>query len=440
MAPNQAFGQPTPTRYFHMCAYAYVMSKRGAEKMMKLIESRDGYFAVSDHMMCDPIDVFNTYVIDPIIGGCYQDDDPSYAQSQFNNYGRVDKFDSDLWTNDERWTLEEREAALAAAGALDIKAAINDLYSAPVPAETIKDDFMKKIYAPVNPAPSQRNLLVRGIDFNSETHDQIMEIDWLEKMLDVNIYTDAMVSSSDKFNSGEVPWIFVSRADLHKWMPIFNMFLKEGRNFYAIHISDEFGKDDISWYSHSTCKAVIRTYYRADADLPNVITLPLGYARGTIETLAKQQLRDLAWSFEGTSWFGRSTALAALDDIVPNHKVLHPDWNSPGQKSRAEYAALISRSKFVPIVRGNHFETFRLYEALEAGAIPIYVRETNDDVYWNWLKKHITLVNIPDWTIAAKYMRHFLTNSADEERYRKGLVDQWTAWKADIHKQLAAII
>ena len=440
-APNQTFGQPTPTRYFHMCAYAYIMSKQGAEKMMKLIERRDGYFAVSDHMMCDPVDVFDSYVIDPLIGGCYQDEDPAYAQSQFNNYDRVDKFDSDLWTNDERWSEKEREEALQNAGPLDIRAAINDLYGgvpaevAAKPAEILKNDFI----APP-PPPSERNLLVRGINLTTESHDDIMEIDWLEKMLDVRIYTDAMVSSSDKFNPGEIPWVFVTRMDLPKWIPIFDTFSKEGRNFYVIHISDEFGKDDISWYNLPTCKGVIRNYYREDANQPHVITLPLGYAQGTHTKLMKSVAKDLVWSFEGTGWFGRNEKLAELKSIVPNHCVLHPDWNSPNQKSRAEYASLIARSQFVPIIRGNNVETFRLYECLEAGSVPIYVRESGDDLYWKWLTSKIKLVNIPSWSIAEKYMKHFLSNPNDADRYRKGLLEQWASWKAELRATLSKII
>jgi GR25 family glycosyltransferase involved in LPS biosynthesis len=484
-APNQTFGQPTPTRYFHMCAYAYVMSKQGAEKMMKLIESRDGYFAVSDHMMCDPVDVFNTYVIDPLIGGCYQDDDPSYVQSEFNNYNRVDKIDSDLWTNDERWSVEEREEALRNVGPLDIKAAINDLYGGGAPSASApatekpsgvnsatqnerqsgvaaappqkKDDFMEQLYkgiitpkatevkntieAPPSPPPViARNLLVRGMEFTPDTHDQIMEIDWLEKMLDLNIHTEAMVSSSDKFNPGEIPWIFVSRADLNKWMPIFRVFQNEGRKFYALHMSDEFGKDDISWYDLSSCQGVIRNYYRADANQSHVVTLPLGYAQGTRNELVKEQTKDLIWAFEGTGWFNRAQKLGELDELKPNHKVLHADWNAPGQKSRADYAKLIARSKFVPIVRGNHFETFRMYESLEAGSVPIYVREPGDEVYWNWLTAKIKLANIPSWSVAAKYIKHFMANPADAERYRKGISDQWTAWKVELRDTLSKII
>jgi hypothetical protein len=268
-----------------------------------------------------------------------------------------------------------------------------------------------------------------------------MEMEWLEHMLNVSIYTHAMVSSSDKFNPGEIPWIFVSRSDLHRWMPVFSIFEKEGRNFYALHMSDEFGKDDISWYNLPVCKGVIRNYYRQDANQPHVITLPLGYAQGMHkELVATVRTKDLIWSFEGTGWFDRGRKLAALDDLKPNHKVLHGDWNSPTQKSRAEYAKLIARSRFVPIVRGNHFETFRMYETLEAGAVPIYVREEGDDMYWNWLTSKIKLANITSWDLASKYIRHFLVNPSDEERYRKGLVEQWNAWKAELRATLSKII
>jgi GR25 family glycosyltransferase involved in LPS biosynthesis len=453
--PNQAFGQSQPAPYYHACTYSYLVSKSGAEKMMNLIKEHDGFYLSVDHMIVNNMAYFNVYFMNPLICNCTQDEDPAYVQSQFNNYGRVDSFDSDIWNNDERWSVEEREAALKEAGPLDVKAAIMDLYSAKptVSAKSPESEPYKYSQTPINDTMHkinliqtenkpvvQRNLLVRAINAGPSTHDAIMEIDWLEKMLDVNIFVEPMVGSSEKFNPGEVPWIIVSRADLHQWLKVFEIFTREGRNFYAIHTSDEFGQDNISWYKSPMCKAVIRNYHRADADLPHVITMPLGYAQGTIDELTKQRAKDLTWSFEGTGWFGRAEKLAALDGIVPNHKALHPNWNSPDQKSRSEYAALIARSKFVPIVRGNHFETFRLYEALEAGSVPIYVREVGDEVYWNWLTAHIKLANIGSWATAAKYMAYFMANPAEMEKYRAGLMEQWATWKSSLRARLARII
>ncbi len=126
VALNKIFGQQQLTRYFHFCAYGYVLSKRGAEKMMKIIAAKDGYYAVSDHMMCNHADIFNIYWLESQPVSCYQEDDPAYMNSQFNNYGRSDSFDSDLWNNNDRFTESECMTALIGNPELNIDAALKD--------------------------------------------------------------------------------------------------------------------------------------------------------------------------------------------------------------------------------------------------------------------------------------------------------------------------
>lgn len=423
VAPNQIFGQSRPTRYFHFCNYSYVISKRGAQKLLALIQARDGFFTSADHMICNHVDLLNLYFLDPKVAGCVQEQDPAYMQSQFNNYNRIDTFDSDLWTNDERWTQEEREAALNGAGALNIEAALN--------------------VVPVQAAlPAERNLLVRMMNTGGDDAKKaLMEAEWLEEMLNCTIWIEPMVKTSAEFKLKEVPWVIVSRQDIDAWTKVFKHFETEGRNFYAIHLSDENGKDDISWYKSPMCKGVIRNYWRADAAaMDHVIILPLGYTNGTKVGFNENSARACMWSFEGTNWFGREEKLKALEEVGPFEKKLFAKWNDPGQKSRAEYAAQLSRSVFVPIIRGNHFETFRMYEALEAGAVPIYVREAGDEEYWNWLNAHVPLANISSWSAAATYMKFFLANPEHLNKYRNGLLAFWKKWKSELRERLAMII
>jgi GR25 family glycosyltransferase involved in LPS biosynthesis len=420
VAPNQNFGQQTPTRYFHFCAYAYVLSKAGAQKIMKMIEGRDGFFTSADHIMCNHYELLNMYFLDPKLAACTQEDDPAYCESQFNDFSRIDKFDSDLWNNDERFSMEERAVA---AGSLDVRAALIDI-------QTVQ----------ASQAEGDRNLLVRMMGGSEEEHDKIMEIDWLEEMMNCKIHIRPMVKTNAEFEDREVPWVLVSRQDLDKWIRVFNLFASEGREFYAIHLSDEFGRDDISWYKLPNCKGIIRNYWRADATEEKVITLPLGYAQGTVTALQSAAPKRLTWAFRGTGWFDRAAAMESLKDIGPNDWRLYNGWNDPGQMSRSAYAGLVAAAKYVPCVRGNHYETFRMYEALEAGAVPIYVRSAGDEAHWNWLKAKLPLLNIESWNRAAAYLRHFEANEAHASKYRDGVLAAWAKWKVELKERLAAII
>ena len=125
--PNQVFGQPTPTRYMHFCAYAYVLSRRGATKVIEYLKARNGYWTSADHMICNLYEILNIYFLHPLVAGCYQDNDPVYQTSAFNDFSRKDSFDSDLWNNNEHFSKEEVEAALdAAPQELDILGSLED--------------------------------------------------------------------------------------------------------------------------------------------------------------------------------------------------------------------------------------------------------------------------------------------------------------------------
>jgi GR25 family glycosyltransferase involved in LPS biosynthesis len=107
---HQLFG--TSSRYMHFCAYAYVLSRRGAEKILDVLKAKGGYWTSADHMICNIHEHLNIYFTTPLLAGCFQDDDPSYCNSQFNDFSRVDKFDSDLWNNTDCFTSDEVSAVM----------------------------------------------------------------------------------------------------------------------------------------------------------------------------------------------------------------------------------------------------------------------------------------------------------------------------------------
>jgi hypothetical protein len=96
-----------------------------------------------------------------------------------------------------------------------------------------------------------------------------------------------------------------------------------------------------------------------------------------------------------------------------------------------EYQEMLLKSQFVPVPRGNHAETFRLYEALDYGAIPLYVRTQGDDVYWSWLRSHLTLLELTTWDQVPKVLELFRAFPKKGEEYRAGLLDQWAKWRTE---------
>jgi len=126
IAPNTLFGQQEPVRQFHFCAYSYVLSRRAAKRILEVIELKGGIWTSADHLLFNSLDKENVYVLDPLVAGASQDDDP-YINSDFNDFSRKDKFDSDLWNNDERFSLEEYSKCLENGNGLDIMGALNEI-------------------------------------------------------------------------------------------------------------------------------------------------------------------------------------------------------------------------------------------------------------------------------------------------------------------------
>ncbi len=282
-------------------------------------------------------------------------------------------------------------------------------------------------------------LIVYVVNANENTSKHILEYDWLNEIFGRKIEIKKMPETSADLKSGEQIWVLASRADLHIWQNIFKSFSAENRNFKVIHCSDEFGKDDISWYTLPNCKAIVRNYYRPECEsMTHVVQIPLGYSART--DISDLQEKKYTWSFEGTAWFNRPEKLAILDAVKPNFIKLYPKWNDSTTSSREDYFNKIKESIFVPIIRGNHFETFRLYEAIEAQSIPLIVREQGDDVFWNWLKTHLPLLEIKSYDHATKTMNFLLKNKEHLEKYRNEVYQAYMKWKTDCKNKVRALI
>ncbi len=436
VALNQNFGQSTPNRYFHFCNYAYVLSRSGAKKIMDIIKERDGFFTSGDHMICNHGDKLNIYFPDPLLAGCTQEGDPAYDNSKFNNFDRIDTFDSDLWTNDERWSIEEvrTKTALSAANDLNIHEAVKDAYIQMTMVEVPEA-------VPVQAKVESPTVTVYMINADADAKSKLLEAEWLDELFGKEIVIKRMPDNPDGFTKGEEPIVLVSRQDLNTWLNVFHHFKTEGRKWAAIHLSDEFGTDNINWYPDA--KWVIRTYYRPDpaANTPKIITIPLGYAMGGKRLEGAVPVnRKWTWSFHGTKWFGRAEKLAAFSQVPGGNYKIYDSWNDPGQLKMDEYKSLLRDSYMVPIFRGNHFETFRLYEALEAGAVPIVIREEGDKNFWDWLTYKLPLLNLATVGDAVKAATFFTNQWGHGEKYKNLLLNAWDDWKAQLKVNIRKLI
>jgi len=456
VAPNSAFGQNPPNRYFHWCAYAYVLSRRGAKKIIDVMASKGGYWTSADHMICNPVNIMNLYFLDPLVAGCYQDDDPRYQQSAFNDFNRVDSFDSDLWNNDERFTEEEiraamtlvppsigidkavQEAAAFSAGANAVVASAPPV-AAPAP---LAAKAASPHPHPINDAPTRtfkhRIYCLPGhnLDFS-----QLYEKEWLTELLGnpTGIQIEH-VDLTKKMPLDETPIVIVQRPWVSHYTALLQGWSFQGIRFYVLHLSDEHCTDDLALYDLPGCSKVVRMYERADlteAQRAKSLIIPLGYhwtMRGggnpmPVERTPRLPFRNFRWSFFGTNWRGRKDALAPLIPFEPNRAKFLESWNDPAMISYDEYIGTLLDTVFVPCPGGNNAETYRFYEALECGCVPIVVREQGDELFVKKITSNMPILAVPSWSEAVMLMRQLYGDKELLEKYRLNILNGWRAWK-----------
>jgi len=316
---------------------------------------------------------------------------------------REDKFDSDIWNNKECFTEEELAP-----------------FRNPVPSA--KPAVNSVVIPESEPTSEPVSSILRLHYVPSSTPYQLYEKTWLEDMFQCPIEFIPLENVSIGHNT----WFIAQRPHLDKLLTIFQQLEENQIPFHVVHVSDEFGTDDLSFYSMSMCKSVLRNYIRPDFNgLPHVHTIPLGYHHKPTSVKSFDE-RELVWSFHGTDWFERSKQLEGFIDFVPYSCNLQPHWNHPTATKEKTYLTLLGNSKFCPILKGQHAETFRLYEALEAGTLPLTT--ITDPVYLEWVDSHMCLSGLYDWTNPIAV----LSGPPLSEQVRLEVQKRWTQWKKKV--------
>ena len=107
-------------------------------------------------------------------------------------------------------------------------------------------------------------------------------------------------------------------------------------------------------------------------------------------------------------------------------------WNDPDSLSPKDYTEIMLNSMFVPCPGGMNWETFRLYEALECGCIPLVLKTPENDAWFRWISNRIPLLPITNWEDAVRLMTTLMSNQRRIEVYREELLKGWSKWKEEV--------
>jgi GR25 family glycosyltransferase involved in LPS biosynthesis len=412
MGDNTFFGQLTPNSYMHFCTYAYILTRQGASKVLEEVFRRGGIWTSADHMICNLVDRLNIYFTEPLLAKCYQEDDPKYMAADFNNFNRLDQFDSDIWNNNDKFDA----SGIVPGDKLDIDLALSD---ARLPLAKA---------APIFVCTTKANI-------NGSTQT---EMAWLSYL--VGSGSPAEVKSVTQLEEGQ---ILIILTDFVEAVALLVDAEKRGVKCIVVCLADEYCTFPMEFYKLSSVKHVIRTYPRQTPVPEKVTTIPLGYYRhppagSRIPPISE---RRLDWSFMGTDWQERQSQIAILQipELTWDCR-LFKEWMDQAQVGEAEYVATMLNSKFVLCPSGHNGETYRFYEAIECGAIPLIVGELKNEPFLAFIKDNVPVIAIKDWPSAKEFIFELLKSPELMESYMGQIRDGWAKWKGCLVEKIRAII
>jgi hypothetical protein len=191
-----------------------------------------------------------------------------------------------------------------------------------------------------------------------------------------------------------------------------------------VHLSDEKLRHRNQVYSEFD--VVLRNYF--DPRLAwrrNVRFFPLGWtsAFGPQCSPSSDNPRH-TWSFCGAIKADRAAMVREFEAVAGGFHHLTTAWNSDDQLPPQEVRRIYEDSTFVLCPQGNgHMDTFRVMEALQAGAIPVTTEFLGRDFFQYTFGKHPFVV-ARDWSDATRKVEQILEDSKQAIAYRRR-VNQW---------------
>jgi len=196
---------------------------------------------------------------------------------------------------------------------------------------------------------------------------------------------------------------------------------------FLIHLGDESGLYNLS-NIYNNCNHVWRSFCTSQYFNNNKVScLPIGYKSGTFFK-NKTGERKYKWSFLGTPHrSSRHDILFQLSDIEPsfchktskfNQKIIEVD----------QMSEILSSTDFVPCPNGFfHPETYRVYEALECGCIPIV---EDSYKYYDRLFPNNPFIKIKKWNDAKEVILNWSEDKINKKR------DECKNWWSDYQNKL----
>ena len=149
---------------------------------------------------------------------------------------------------------------------------------------------------------------------------------------------------------------------------------QRGKKYVIVLLSDENLWEPCEWLHDPACVGLLRNYIHPNQlKHPKVEFFGLGYKRDFLKYLTNDNIeRQLTWCFAGTPHGEREQALELFQKVKNNKVHICSGFGAADGISTEDYAKMLQSSVFALCPEGqDSMDSFRIYEALEAGCIPI---------------------------------------------------------------------
>ncbi|HSX04700.1 MAG TPA: exostosin family protein [Rhabdochlamydiaceae bacterium] len=266
------------------------------------------------------------------------------------------------------------------------------------------------------------------------------ETDWLKEVLAGIDFNEIEDGKWSVFKDNSI--IIASNDKKKKCKRYYDELAKRKCKFAIIQISDERYAIPDDFYRQATF--VLRHYWHENYG-KNVTAFPLGYKSGFLRHFSGKELNDAShrkyvWSFAGQ--IKKSTRGPMIESMkkIPHYHIYETfTFHDPNALSPENYRALLLNTIFVPCPRGwSNLESFRVYEALETGCIPIVEKDSGD--YFGKLLGSYPFPSVESWEEAPALIQNLLANPMELEKLRSHCHDWWMEYKKQLKLDIAKVI
>jgi hypothetical protein len=302
------------------------------------------------------------------------------------------------------------------------------------PGDADAAHYLRLVNRRLGPRPATKPVLIWQFK-----PDGAWEADWLRWLVADVVGGEIIDNTWTRMHD---PMIVVDNRLVPEKLSYYREAFEQGRRVVLIHLSDEAFKEDYDAYRY--CDAVLRNCFSERlADIASVRHFPLGFKAGFVrigQAPKPSAARKYLWSFAGdTKKITRGEMLAEMGRLPRGFTHLTCGFGTPDALPTADYRALMDDTVFVPCPGGwSNLDTFRTYEALEAGCIPIVERRPGFEYYTRLLGTH-PMPAVHDWREGADVVRR-LESEGSTERLRAACERWWSDYKTKLKADTVSFI